>query len=76
MSAPSDPFGPPLSTSFLRPLSHGPPTGIFQRFQKLADDMEEIAAKRSSSAPPEPAPSSDPYPEGEPDFAWSTSDPG
>lgn len=80
MREPSDPFGristtPPVSTSFLRPLSHGPPTGIFRRFELLADEMEDIAAKRSSSAPPvPPPPSSDPYPEAEPDLTWTTDD--
>lgn len=48
---------PPRTT--LRSLSSGPPTGVFRRLEALTETIEVVAARRTSSSPPEPCPDSD-----------------
>jgi len=56
---------PGIST-VLRALSSGPPTGVVRRLEALTEQIEEVAARRSSSSPPEPCPDSDAEPRAEP----------
>lgn len=58
-----DPFARAITPS-LRSLSSGPPTGVFRRIEALTEQIEEVAARRTSSSPPEPCPDSDEAPGG------------
>ncbi len=65
-----DPFAramTPVMRPRLRSLSSGPPTGVFRRIEALADELEVVAARRSSSTPPEPCPDSSEDPKVDPE---------